>query len=205
MKWLKRFLLFSLLFYTVTILGYFTYILTSLNAFINHQVIEDFAQEIKDSPAADAELISLFNKINSQVIEEDSSVFNEVLSRFSNEYYECPCLDISYKLHLVSRKNTKGWQQRFFSNQYIFAHHLHQQVTQKQCLNYLLNNYDFLYHVKGVYEASQFYFKKELSGLTKKEKLGLLIMLRNPMLYNPYKRPAYYNRRLEHIMTKFAL
>ena len=151
MKWLKRFLLFSLLFYTVTILGYFTYILTSLNAFINHQVIEDFAQEIKDSPAADAELISLFNKINSQVIEEDSSVFNEVLSRFSNEYYECPCLDISYKLHLVCRKNTKGWQQSFFSNQYIVAHHLHQQVTQKQCLNYLLNNYDFMYHVTVSY------------------------------------------------------
>ena len=165
----------------------------------------NFAQEIKDSPAADAELISLFNKINSQVIEEDSSVFNEVLSRFTNEYYECPCLDISYKLHLVSRKNTKGWQQRFLSNQYIFAHHLQQQVTQKQCLNYLLNNYDFLYHNKGVYEASQFYFKKELSGLTTKEKLGLLIMLRNPRRYNPIKSPAYYNRRLEQVMRKIAL
>ena len=84
MKWLKRFLLFSLLFYIVTLLGYFTYILTSLNAFINHQVIEDFAQEIKDSPAVDAELISLFNKINSQVIQNDPSVFEVLLSRFSS-------------------------------------------------------------------------------------------------------------------------
>ena len=205
MKWLKRFLLFSLLFCTVTLLGYFTYILTSLNAFIDHQKIDGFAQEITDSPAVYAEMISLYNAINFQVIQNDPSVFEVLLSRFSREYYECPCIDISYKLHLVSRKNTKGWQQRFFSNQYIFAHHLHQQVTQKQCLNYLLNNYDFLYHVKGVYEASQFYFKKELSGLTTKEKLGLLIMLRNPFVYNPIKRPAYYNRRLEHIMTKFAL
>ena len=205
MKWLKRFLLFSLLFYIVTLLGYFTYILTSLNAFINHQVIEDFAQEIKDSPAVDAELISLFNKINSQVIQNDPSVFEVLLSRFSSDYYECPCIDISYRLHLAARKNTKIWQQRFFSNQYIFAHHLHQQVTQKQCLNYLLNNYDFLYYVKGVYEASQFYFKKELSGLTTKEKLGLLIMLRNPRRYNPIKSPAYYNRRLEQVMRKIAL
>lgn len=58
-------------------------------------------------------------------------------------------------------------------------------VTQKECLNWLLQNQGYLFGIKGVRNASQYYFEKELDSLNDKQIATLVLMTKNPRMYNP--------------------
>ena len=67
-------------------------------------------------------------------------------------------------------------------------------------INYYLQNVDFVYNNKGVYEASNYYFQKELSELNFEQMATLIIMTNNPSLYNPKRRPELIKKRIKEII-----
>ena len=81
----------------------------------------------------------------------------------------------------------------------LFTLKLERKYTQKECLKSVLMNSDYLYHNKGVKEAAHYYYKKELKELNQKERITLLLMLENPILYNPKRNRKMLQRKVLHI------
>ena len=72
--------------------------------------------------------------------------------------------------------------------EYFLTREIEKNTSQKQCLNWITQNFDFLYGAKGIENASEFYFEKNLSNLNEKEMDILVKMLDNPLKYNPLKK-----------------
>uniref|UniRef100_UPI0040479C08 transglycosylase domain-containing protein n=1 Tax=Flavobacterium sp. TaxID=239 RepID=UPI0040479C08 len=117
-------------------------------------------------------------------------LYNRITEQYGSG---CPCNRIS-QIHPSLTKNNST------SNNYVLSWKLEKQVTQEQCLNYYLQNVDFLYNNKGVYEASNYYFQKELSELNFEQMATLIIMTNNPSLYNPKRRPELIKKRIKEII-----
>ena len=74
--------------------------------------------------------------------------------------------------------------------EWIIAVRLERQYTKEEIIAKYLNKFDFLYSGHGIRAASETYFGKDQSELTKEEAAMLVGMLKNPSLYNPKKYPS---------------
>ncbi len=81
-------------------------------------------------------------------------------------------------------------------NAFVLSWKLEKRVSQLECLNYIIQNFDFLYDQTGLEEASQFYFNSETTSLTSEQWMVLALMTKNPALYNPRRRPELIERTL---------
>ena len=50
---------------------------------------------------------------------------------------------------------------------------------------------------KGIYNASEYYYEKDLKDLSSKEQLELIIMMKNPAYYNKRRFPKRLKREAE--------
>ncbi len=80
----------------------------------------------------------------------------------------------------------------------IYIQKLAKEFKNNECLKFQFLNEDYLFGNKGIKDAANFYFKKNLEQLNEEEKLTLIVMLDNPSLYNPI-------RRKEKVMNKVKL
>lgn len=76
------------------------------------------------------------------------------------------------------------------------------ETLQKEQLNYLLNDLDFVNGQIGVKNASKFYFEKEITELTENEIASLIVMTRNPAFYNPKRRPEKLKNEVDKLLKK---
>jgi hypothetical protein len=86
----------------------------------------------------------------------------------------CPCVEVSYPM--ITNKYER-WS---------LGLKLDKEVSPKKCLDYNLQNFDFLNNAIGIHNASEIYFGKNSIELTEDEYLKLAIMTLNPALYNPF-------------------
>lgn len=101
----------------------------------------------------------------------------ELLKHRRNQTSRCSCVDVNY---------------RFVYNtfdRWTVGLHLDNDVGSRKCLEYYLNNQDFLYNQIGIRNAAEFYFEKPLEALSEREMLELCLMARNPYMYNPITKP----------------
>ncbi len=115
-----------------------------------------------------------------------SLFFNNLLGKRKND---CPCGQVAY----MSPYNY-GWQK------VLFTFHLEGYVSQKQCLNLLVNKMDFLYGNLGINSASSFYYNKKLKDLSSNEMLELILMMDNPSFYNKLKRPEMLKKKVDELL-----
>lgn len=73
---------------------------------------------------------------------------------------------------------------------YFFFREIQKSTTPKECLNYILEEFDYLYNCYGVRKASEFYMNKNIDDLNEDEIYVLLKMYKNPSLYNPLKEKS---------------
>lgn len=83
----------------------------------------------------------------------------------------------------------------------IYILKVEKDFTEDECLNFQLLNYDFGYKKIGINAASQFYFNKNISNLNEEEKLTLIAMLKNSVLYNPIRNPEGSANRVRVFQT----
>ena len=115
----------------------------------------------------------------------------------------CPSLDVVRSVGMYFRTNIK-----LPFVELIYALKIEKEFSQKDCLNYLFLRNDYLYHNKGVKNASLFYFHKDINELNRNQKLTLIVMLDNSSLYNPIKRPEKVKSKVllfERILDKKTL
>lgn len=94
------------------------------------------------------------------------------------------------KLLFTKESGTKNKIKRALQKvkEWVIAVRLEQQYTKEEIMTMYLNKFDFLYNALGIQSASRIYFSKEPIDLKIEEAATLVAMLKNPILYNPYRK-----------------
>ena len=79
---------------------------------------------------------------------------------------------------------------------------LERRFDKKQILEFYLNSVYFGYGAYGVQTAAQEYFRKRLKDLTVTEAATLAVLVRNPTLYDPRRRPESVLERRNGVITQ---
>ena len=79
---------------------------------------------------------------------------------------------------------------------------LEDDVTQKECINWIVSNYDFLENQIGISNASKFYYKKDISKLSDAEMATLALIFKNSSLYNPKRNPDGMKKLVSELLMK---
>jgi len=130
----------------------------------------------------------LYNKIYPNSLNKGQLYY--LLNR-DKENSECPCrlagynISASNDIHLV---NITFW--------------LEDQVSQKECLNYYSTNVDLLYNIKGVKQASEYYFNKSINDMSDHELIELIVMMENPFFYSKKRSLGKLKNRVNNILNR---
>lgn len=173
---LKRFL--QIVAFAVIVLAIFIWFLgSSLNKSFDQNTLNQFKSEIKKSKALPPNFIDQFNRRYSP-----KSTILTVANWLIGKKAKCPCIDAA-SLHWGFVDETS-----IIQNRYALALKIERQFSQQECLNYIASHCDMLYGNSGVFEASEFYYKKSLRILNVSQTDTMVKMLENPILYNPLRK-----------------
>ena len=190
MKKLLKFILIGITL-VLTIGFLFTLYLKSdfYNPFDNNK-LENLKFQIDSSNELPTNFVKVFDEIN-PITNTNGIILDGINEKYNRE---CPCLRAGSMSSLFELR-------RFKMNQYVLAWKLEKEFTQNECLNYYVQNFDFGYDNKGLNSASEFYFSKRISELNHEELATLVLMLKNPVLYNPKRFPERLKEKLTEIKT----
>lgn len=73
--------------------------------------------------------------------------------------------------------------------EWVLAVELEKRYTKDEIIAMYLNKFDFVYNANGIELASKVYFNTTTSKLTLDQSAMLIAMLKNPVLYNPIRKP----------------
>lgn len=178
---MKKILIFLLKFFVaffLVLIGFYFYVKSDWNRSIPKEKIIEIKTEANKYPEIPQRFLLIYNQFNKSV-SVNKYVFNQLIS--INLSQESPSLNIVW--FSFSPERTKS----FTNNVYVKALKIEREMSYSECLKLLLNKYDFLNGQIGVFDASKFYFNKELNELEGREMAILALMTRNPSIYNPKK------------------
>ncbi|MFB9076501.1 transglycosylase domain-containing protein [Flavobacterium procerum] len=151
-----------------------TYLVSDFNPIYQNSEFVFITNEIKKSQKESLKpIIEIHNKINEKTKELD-----------------CPCKFVSNNIPTITHSSL------FKKALYYFK--IKKEFSNDECLSFVLLNYDFGDHNRGVEEASKFYFKKNIEQLNKTEILSLIAMLKNSGLYNPFRNGEKLKRKVQY-------
>lgn len=81
------------------------------------------------------------------------------------------------------------------------AQRLEQTVSKADILEFYLNQVPYGSNRRGISQAARYYFNRDLSTLSKKEMLALVILVRAPSGYDPFRFPARIEKPLNRLAT----
>lgn len=181
----------------VALFGFYFWLNHRLNKVIDRKTYNNLVENIRISP----DLPEKFYKIYGQVTGYDEKsttkkfLFYKTVEFLSFENFRkrknpCPCINANYGIEF----NTfDTWTVGFA---------LDRDVSSKKCLDSYLNKFDFLFSVKGIQNASEYYYHKELGQLTDNEMFELSVMTINPSLYNKLRQPEKLKTKVLELKNK---
>lgn len=172
----------------LSIIGYL-YVRNLWKEIISKEEYRAIVFDIKSTPKLPDKFYYYYEKLypNSLTYSSKKLTFYSLIKR---KHYRSPNMEVAFFFNIRDNRRRK-----------LLRHSLSWKlertgITQKECLNYLVfKKWDFLYNNKGIEKASKFYFDKELTELNNSEIATLVMMTKNPSLYNP-KRNSSKNSRL---------
>ena len=130
------------------------------------------------------------------------SIYRQIWNSLTEERFRhdvCPCRSLAMNWVPRNREEMKG--HNIFSS-YIIGLELEDKSNSRKCFEYLMfSAMDFGRSLKGIEEASQYYFHKRLTELTEDEILKLHIMTKALTRYNPISNPENLERALKHLKS----
>ena len=73
--------------------------------------------------------------------------------------------------------------------------------TPEKCFDYFTSHFDFLHGQIGIDSATHFYYNKDINELSNREIVGLIAMLENPVLFNPFLNRKNYEKKVNKLMN----
>jgi len=136
--------------------------------------------------------LEVYNSIQ-PITNTSGQLFDWIFENYNNN---CPCLEVAnFRQNLTMNNN------RITGNKYILAWKLEKEVTQQECLKFLVAKHDFLYNNIGIERASRFYFDSSPDSLNEEQMIILTLMVKNTALYNPKINSERVKQELEKIKS----
>lgn len=89
-------------------------------------------------------------------------------------------------------------------NAYRLAYELEEQITQKEFLNHLLYHFKFAGD-RNITEMGWHYFNKQIIEFDDRDIVGVIVLLKDPIGYDPDKYPKKFRERVTEIMEELEL
>lgn len=156
------------------------FLISNYNPAINHSLFNEVIEDVKTLEPLPSSFLDQINQVTT-LNTYNQQLFNE-LFLIKNGW--CPCQDIV--MEFVFRTN---FDSKILLNQKVMSSKYQRELTLEECLSHKLKHAEFRYNVKGVREASSFYFNKDLVHLTNAEVYALLLMTFNSSKYDIKKHP----------------
>ena len=173
-KKIKNSLVFVLSIGLLFLLGFYIYLTNGIDSVMTPAKQEKVFPSIQAAPALPESFYEQYEKINPNGLERGYTA--SLLSRFLGKPKPCACETIYAHPGYFDTYN------RFAPH--IFMYEATRKVGGKKCLDFALQMVDFANGAMGVAAASEQYFQKDLTSLTDREVLDLLLMMENPSYFN---------------------
>lgn len=198
-KTIKKIIKIGLLLATITsffIVAYMVYVFSNWNRAIDQEALNKIMLVVEETAPQDDQLVAMYNSLYDGALEQ--SLWLYLWRGLNGKQTKCPCLGV-VKLSYIKKGHDLA------ENSWAVAAQLGRRFTQRQCLDYILANYNFMNNTKGVKEAANFYFQKDVSALNDDERLGLIVMLMNASLYNPKRFKVRYDKKVDEMKRAWLL
>ena len=130
------------------------------------------------------EFVYLTNSIKSTQKEDLEAIiviYNELDRKIKRKSWQsCPCE--------IATTYISPYRHGFSLTKNLYLKKIEREFSHDDCLKFELMNTDFMNGNIGIKSAAKFYFGKSVEELNEKEKITFIVMLKNPVLYNPLRR-----------------
>lgn len=152
-----------------------------------------FSEDIRNAQSMPNELYDAYSLVHTY---NKNTLTNELLLKISLRLFDdkfamanCPCVEVNY-----------GFVTNLFDRLAVGIQ-LDKDVGSIKCLDYYLEHFFFHHGLRGVRNASKFYYNKPLESLEKNELIELCIMIRYPSIYDKKKNPDQLKKVLLRILS----
>lgn len=114
----------------------------------------------------------------------------------------CQCSEI-YFYFIPGEPIVEDRRILIYSKDLMIRLFLEQNFTQKECYAFNMSILGFGSNTRGITEAAQFYFNKELDELTEEEIIGLYFISKAPITYSPVLNKENYDIAVKNVMDHF--
>lgn len=164
----------------ILFMSVYTYHWNQFEKNLNTRELNNFISQINKSKELPKNFYSAYEKVNPK-----SSENNLVLSILQKT--ECQSLNVSRRIfNKVKRQRLNRRENLTF--EYFLTKEIERNTTQRQCITWTAQEFNFLYRTKGIEQASEFYFKKNVTNLDKDQLNTLIRMMENPVKNNPLRK-----------------
>lgn len=174
----------------IIFLIYSFYLFSKFNTFIDHSQIEPLIKEVKSTPMSNQKIYDVYSQVNNEILSK--TTWSDFFQWLRGNNQTCPC-------YLVARGSYINKAHKLSENDMVIALRIENKLTQSECLNYLLMNFDFMYGAIGIESAADIYYGKTIDNLTEEEVLGLIAMTISPTLYNPKKNKTKSENKVKEL------
>lgn len=167
------------IFAVILFVGFFLWLQFGIYVITNGAEREAYIKVVTAAPQLPKNFIKVYSKVYPERI--NGNVYKLILYRFFGERYNIPSLDISQH-YMSSRRRGDLY------NIVVITSYTERNFSQEQCLNFYFQYLDFTHNNIGIEAASQYFYKQPLNGLSDEQILELIVMEKNPSLYDRNKR-----------------
>ena len=187
---------------TISLVILFFYTKRLWKDFITEKEIDELVYEIKSSKELPQKLYEIYEIEYPKSLTKDANLLllNSIIS--NEVYHKNPSIQLIQISGLV-------WKKSLVTNNFYYklielslTWKIEEKTTQKECLNWVAEHYDFTNNIKNIQNASIFYFNKNLENLNESELIGLIVLMKNPRLYNPIRQKERYETKVNQILMK---
>ena len=182
MAYKKRILKFTVLILGIgllgAVLGYY-YLINTWEGFVSEKELTEFVTKVKYAKELPDRFYELYEQEHPNVL--SFSLSRQIRSGlFSGDFTKSPSL-LAAMISEISRKDNDSTR---ISNRkaYTLAWKLEEETTQKECLNWVLENYKFDLYIHGLDEVANFYYKKGVSQLSDRELSDIIALMKKPSI-----------------------
>lgn len=184
MTYKKRILKFTIWILLIGVCGSFLgyyYLKNTWESFVTEKDLTVFVTKVKYAKELPERFYQLYEQNHPNILSYslNQQIRNGVIS---NDFTKSPSL-LAAMISEISRKGTDSTK---ISNRkaYTLAWKLEEEATQKECLNWVLENYKFDLFIHGIEEVANFYFKKGISELSDRELSDIIALMEKPSIVN---------------------
>jgi hypothetical protein len=201
MKRLLKILLTTLIILLISFFGTKMYLKYSVKQTIGEQNLNDLIEKINSAPPLPQNFKYTYSKVYPAIF-KDSFTTYAIKSILRQTGVQSP----------PSRQIANHCRTLFSNDSHfdIMLNHfglmwlIEDKVSQEKCFEYNLAHTDFLYNTKGPYEAAIFYYKKPLDSLTIEEQLGMILLIKNPVIFNKVRSPDRHENAVKKLKEKIT-